>query len=128
MARASSRRARQAPGEQSKLQENTEQAPGGHRGEERRGNTYSMPRRYQRGMARQCPCGHDGIKPGKVVDDTSVNHLTRQAPDLAEGRAKQLEIKLKVAMAKIQSFGGKGDESVQGAIDKISQTGRSAVA
>jgi hypothetical protein len=38
-----------------------------------------MPRRYHRGMAGQCPRGHDGIKPGEVADDTSVNHPTRQA-------------------------------------------------
>jgi hypothetical protein len=79
-------------------------------------------------MARQCPRGHDGIKPGEVTDDTSANHLTRQAPDLTEDGAEQLEIKLEVAMAKIQSFGGEGDESVQGAIDKISWTGRIVVA
>jgi hypothetical protein len=36
MARASSRRAKQAPGEQSKLQENTEQDPGEHRASSRR--------------------------------------------------------------------------------------------
>jgi hypothetical protein len=58
----------------------------------------------------------------------SAYHLTRRAPDLAEEMAKQLEIKLEVAMAKIQSFGGEGDESIQGAIDKISQIGRSTVA
>jgi hypothetical protein len=52
-------------------------------------------------MAGQCSRGHDGIKPGEVADDTSMNHLTRQAPDLAEDRAKQLKIKLEVAMAKI---------------------------
>jgi hypothetical protein len=75
-------------------------------------------------MARQCPHGHDCIKLGEVADDTSVNHLTRQAPDLAEDSAKQL----KVAMAKIQSFGGEGDESVRGAIDKISRTGKITVA
>jgi hypothetical protein len=79
-------------------------------------------------MAGQCPRGHDGIKPGEVADDTSANHLTRQAPDLAEDRAKHLEIKLEVAMAKIQSFGGEGDASVRGAIDKISRTGGIAVA
>jgi hypothetical protein len=79
-------------------------------------------------MAGQCPRGHDGIKPRKVADDTSANHLTRQAPDLTEDRAKQLEIKLMVAMAKIQSFEGEGDASVQGAIDKISWTGGIAVA
>jgi hypothetical protein len=78
-------------------------------------------------MAEQCPRGHNGIKPGEVADDTSAKQLTRQAPDLAEGRAKQLEIKLEVAMAKIQSFGGKGDASVRGAIDKISRTGGIAV-
>jgi hypothetical protein len=78
-------------------------------------------------MARQCPRGHDGIKPGEVADDMSAYHLTRHAPDLAVEKAKQLEIKLEVAMAEIQSFGGKGDESVQGAIDKISRTGGSTV-
>jgi hypothetical protein len=76
-------------------------------------------------MARQCPCGHDGIKPREVVDDTSANH---QAPDLAKDRAKQLEIKLEVAMAKIPSFGGEGAASVRGAIDKISRTSGIAVA
>jgi hypothetical protein len=60
-----------------------------------------MPRRYHRGIARQCPRGHDGTKPGKGANDMSVNHITRQAPDLAEDRAKQLETKLEVAMAKI---------------------------
>jgi hypothetical protein len=40
----------------------------------------------------------------------------------------QLEIKLEVAMAKIQSFGGEGDASVRGAIEKISRTGGIAVA
>jgi hypothetical protein len=79
-------------------------------------------------MVRQCPRGHDGIKLGEVTDDTSVNHLTRQAPDLTEDRAKQLEIKLEVAMAKIQSFGGEGDASVWGAINKISWTGGIAIA
>jgi hypothetical protein len=79
-------------------------------------------------MAGQCPRGHDGIKPGEVADDTSANHLTLHAPDLAEDRAKQLDIKLEVAMAKIQSFGGEGDASVCGAIDKISRTGGITVA
>jgi hypothetical protein len=79
-------------------------------------------------MARQCPRGHDGIKPGEVADDMSAYHLARRAPDLAEEKARQLEIKLEVAMAKIQSFGGEGGESVQWAIDKISWTGGSAVA
>jgi hypothetical protein len=79
-------------------------------------------------MARQCPRGHDGIKPGEVADNMSAYHLTRWAPDLAEEKAQQLEIKLEVTMAKIQSFGGEGDESVQGAIDKILQTGGSAIA
>jgi hypothetical protein len=73
-----------------------------------------MSKRYHRGMARQCPCGHDGIKPGEVADDVLAYHLTSHAPNLAMEKAKQLEIKLEVAMAKIQSFGGKGDESVQG--------------
>jgi hypothetical protein len=100
-----------------------EQAPGGHgansrrlkrrtKEEEWRRSTYTTPMRYHRGMAGQCLRGHDGIKPGQVADDTSVNHLTLQAPDLTEDRAKKLEIKLEVAMAKIQSFGGEGDASV----------------
>jgi hypothetical protein len=122
MARASSRRA------QSKLQESTEQTPGGHKEEQRRRSTYSTPKRYHRGMARQCLRGHDGTKPGEVADDMSANHLTRRAPNLAKEMAKQLEIKLEVAMAEIQSIGGGGDESTQGAINKISRIGGSAVA
>jgi hypothetical protein len=65
-------------------------------------------------MARQCLRGHDDIKPGEVTDDMSAYHLTRHAPDLIVEKAKQLEIKLEVAMAKIQSFGGEGDESIRG--------------
>jgi hypothetical protein len=114
--------------EQSKLQESTEQIPGGHRGEEGRRSTYSTPRRYHRGMARQCPRGHDGIKPGEVADDISVYRLARQAPDLAEDKAKQLEIKLEVDMAKIQSVGATETRAQKGAIDKISRIDRSAVA
>jgi hypothetical protein len=76
-----------------------------------------MPRRYHRGMASQCPRGHDGTKPGEVADDMSANHLTHRAPDLAEEMAKQLEINLEVAMAEIQSIGGEGNESTQEAID-----------
>jgi hypothetical protein len=79
-------------------------------------------------MVMQCLRGHDGIKRGEVADDTSANHLTRQAPDLAKDRAEQLEIKLEVAMANIQSFGGEGDASVRGAIDKISRIGGIVVA
>jgi hypothetical protein len=79
-------------------------------------------------MARQCLRGHDGIKPGEDADDMSVSYLTRQALDLAEEKAKQLEIKLEVAMAEIQSVGGEGNESAPGVIDKISQTGGSAIA
>jgi hypothetical protein len=58
----------------------------------------------------------------------SASHLTRQAPDLAEEKAKQLETKLEVAMVEIQSVGGNRDESAKGVIDKISRTGRSVVA
>jgi hypothetical protein len=87
-----------------------------------------MPRRYHRGMARQCPRGHDGTKPGEGVDDTSASHLTHQALDLTEGKAKRLETKLEVAMAEIQSVGGDRDESTKGVIDQISQIGRSAIA
>jgi hypothetical protein len=78
-------------------------------------------------MARQCPRDHDGTKLGEGANDTSANHLTRQAPDLAEEKSKQLETKLEVAMAEIQSVGGDRDESAKEVIDKISQTGRSVV-
>jgi hypothetical protein len=94
----------------------------------RRGRTYSMLRRYHRGMAGQCPRGHDGTKLGEGANDTSANHLTRQAPDLAEEKAKQLETKLEVTIAEIRSVGGDRDESAKGVIDKISRTGRSAIA
>jgi hypothetical protein len=87
---ASSRRA------WSKLQEGMEQAPGGHGASSRRGadsrrlqssteekkwrrSTYTMPRRYHCGMAGQCPCGHDGTKPGEVADVTSTKHPAHQA-------------------------------------------------
>jgi hypothetical protein len=50
------------------------------------------------------------------------------APDLAEGKAKQLETELEVAMVKIQGAGGDGAKGVEGVIDQISQIGRSAVA
>jgi hypothetical protein len=63
-------------------------------------------------MARKCPHGHDGIKPGEVTDDMLAYRLTRHAPDLAMEKAKKLEIKLEVTMAEIQSFRGEGDESV----------------
>jgi hypothetical protein len=37
-------------------------------------------------MARQCPCGHDGIEPEEAADDTSTKHqLTK--PDLTVDRA-----------------------------------------
>jgi hypothetical protein len=38
-----------------------------------------MPRRCHRGMAGQCPRGHDGIKPGEDADDMSMNHPAHQA-------------------------------------------------
>jgi hypothetical protein len=104
------------------------QAPGEHREGQRRGRTYSTPRRYHRGMARQCPRGHDGTKQGEGADDTSASHLTHQASDLVEGKAKRLKTKLEVAMAEIQSTGGDRDESTRGVIDQISRIGRSAVA
>jgi hypothetical protein len=78
-------------------------------------------------MARQCPRGHDGTKPGKGTDDTSASHLTRQAPDLAEEKAKQLGTKLEVAMAEIQIIEDDRDESTQWVIDKISRTSRSTI-
>jgi hypothetical protein len=50
------------------------------------------------------------------------------APDLTEGKAKQLETKLEVTMAEIQGAGGDGAEGTRGVIDQISRTGRSVVA
>jgi hypothetical protein len=50
------------------------------------------------------------------------------APDLTEGKAKQLETQLEVAMADIQGVGGDRAEGVEGIIDQISWTGRSTVA
>jgi hypothetical protein len=77
-----------------------------------------MPRRYHRGMARQRPLGHDGIKPGEVADDMSAYHLTRHAPNLVVEGDKQLENNLEVAMAEFQSFRGKGHDSVQGQLTR----------
>jgi hypothetical protein len=48
--------------------------------------TYSMPRRYHRGMARQCLLGHDGTKPGEGADDTSARHHTHQHQISPRGR------------------------------------------
>jgi hypothetical protein len=62
----------------------------------------AMPARPRRHQARE------------GADDTSANHLTRQAPDLTEEKAKQLEIKLEVAMAEVQSIRGEGDKSTRG--------------
>jgi hypothetical protein len=42
--------------------------------------------------------------------------------------AKRFEVKLEVTMAKIQSIGGDRDEGAKGVIDKMSRTGRSAIA
>jgi hypothetical protein len=79
-------------------------------------------------MARQCPRGHDDTKPGEGIDGTSASHHHSPAPDLAKGKAKQLETKLEVAMAEIQGAGGDGAESIEGVIDQISRIGRSAIA
>jgi hypothetical protein len=45
-----------------------------------------MPRRYHHGMARQCPRGHDGTKPGEVADDTSTKYLAHPAQILPRTR------------------------------------------
>jgi hypothetical protein len=79
-------------------------------------------------MARQCPRGHDGTKPGEGADDTSASHRTHQAPNLAEGKAKWLKTKLEVAMAEIQSVGGDRDKSTGRVIDQISRTSGNTVA
>jgi hypothetical protein len=61
-------------------------APGGCREEYRKRRTYSAPRRYHRGMARQCLRGHDGTKPGEGADDTSARHHTHQHQISPRGR------------------------------------------
>jgi hypothetical protein len=94
--------------ERSKLQENTEQAPGEHRASSRK-----TQRRIEEGKhlldVQEIPPWHGEAVPARprwhqareVADDMSAYHLTRQAPDLTKDRAKQLEIKLKVTMAEI---------------------------
>jgi hypothetical protein len=72
------------------------------------GGTYRAPRRYHRGMARQCSRGHDGTKLGEDADDTSASHSTAPAPDFVKGKAGQLEEKLEVAMAETLDAGGDG--------------------
>jgi hypothetical protein len=57
-------------------------------------------------MARQCPRGHNGTKMGERADDTSTRHPTPPAPDLTQGKAKQLETMLEVAMAETLGAGG----------------------
>jgi hypothetical protein len=84
-----------------------------HRGKEERKNLLDAqevpPWHGEAVLAR--PRWH---QPGEGADDTSASHLTRQAPDLTEEKAKQLEIKLEVTMAEVQSIGGEGDESTRG--------------
>jgi hypothetical protein len=72
-----------------------------------------VPRRYHRGMARQCPRGHDDTKPGEGADDTSARHRTPPAPDLTQGKAGQLKTKLEVAMVETLCTGGNGAEGTQ---------------
>jgi hypothetical protein len=64
-------------------------------------------------MARQCPRGHDGTKPVEGADDTSARHHTPPAPDLTQGKAKQLETKLVAAMAETLGAGGDGAEGTR---------------
>jgi hypothetical protein len=73
-----------------------------------------VPRRYHRGMARQCPHGHDDTKPGEGADDMSARHRTLPAPDLTQGKAEQLETKLEVAMAETLGAGGDRAEGTRG--------------
>jgi hypothetical protein len=42
---------------------------------------------------------------------------TPPTPDLAEGKAKQFETKLEVALAEIQGAGGDKAEGIEGVID-----------
>jgi hypothetical protein len=46
--------------------------------EKEKRNTYTSPWRYHRGMARQCPRGHDGIEPEEDADDTSTQQQAQQ--------------------------------------------------
>jgi hypothetical protein len=62
-------------------------------------------------MARQCPRGHDGTKPGEGTDDTSARHITHQHQISPRGKAKELEKKLEIAMAETLGAGGDGAES-----------------
>jgi hypothetical protein len=60
-------------------------------------------------MARQCPRGHDGTKPGEGAEDSSARYITHQHQISPRGKAKQLEEKLEVAMA--ETLGAGGDEA-----------------
>jgi hypothetical protein len=107
MARASSRRVQRRLEERENLLD-AQEVPPWH-GEV----VPARPRRHQaRGRRRR----HVGKPPHSP------------APDLAEGKAKRIETKLEVAMAEIQGAGGNRAEGVEGVIDQISRTGRSAVA
>jgi hypothetical protein len=55
-------------------------------------NTYTAPWRYHRGMARQCPRGHDGTELEEVTDDTSTKHqLTKPKHHRGQGLATREE-------------------------------------
>jgi hypothetical protein len=71
---------------------------------------YLAPRRYHRGMVRQCSRGHDGTNPWEDADDTPARHSTTPAPDIVKGKAGQLREKLEFAMAKTLDAGGDGAE------------------
>jgi hypothetical protein len=84
--------------------------------------------RYHRGMARQCPRGHDGTKPGEGADDMSARHSTPPAPYLAKGKGRAAREEARGRHGQNPRRGRRRSRGHKGAIDKISRTGRCAVA
>jgi hypothetical protein len=71
-------------------------------------STYTTPRRYHRGMARQCPRGHDGMEQGEVADDTSTKHPANQAQISPWARPSSLRASSRTPWPKSRALEAKG--------------------
>jgi hypothetical protein len=87
-----------------------------------------VPRRYHHGMARQCPRGHYGTKPGEGVDGMSARHSTPPAPDLAKGKGRAAREEARGRHGRNPRRGRRWSREHKEPIDKISWTGRCTIA
>jgi hypothetical protein len=89
--------------------------------------TYLAPRRYHRGMARQCSCGHDGTKPGEDADDMSARHNMHQHQISSRERPSSSRRSSRSPWPKPRC-GKRRGRGHREAIGKISWTGRCTIA